>query len=160
MNKYRWTKLVYALLVTIAILSLNLFISRNSARQNAIQECNSFRLVAEEQLSNIHIQISTYGSALKISPISGELNFFDAILPVWVVDLDGKWRLSGGPAPVEGQPELEPRHFDHCTVFVNVFTGQAFHLQVTPEKVDHYFDKDYSFRPPWDKPHGYKYEAN
>ncbi len=137
MNRRSWNRNVLIPLLTLIVLLSGLLISRQFAKQNAIRRCDSFRLIAEEQPFNIHIQISTYGGALKISPVSGEVNFFDAILPVWVVDLDGKWRLSGGPAQVEGQPELEPRHFDHCTVFVNVFTGQAFHLQATPEKADH-----------------------
>lgn len=113
-NKSHWNRIAFALFLVIASSSAGIFISRRAAIQNAIQQCDSFDLRAEEQPSAIKTRINTYKGA-PTEPLS----------IVWVVDMKGKWI----PLPKEGQPGQAPQYFDRCAVTVDVLTGDVMELR-------------------------------
>jgi hypothetical protein len=93
--------------------------TRHFAIQNAVDVCGSFHLSAEAEPFDIEAQIGTYERAI-----------------VWIVVIKGKWKLSGGPLPENGQPDSRAQYFDQCAVIVNAFTGNPLRLQALPLQSD------------------------
>ena len=134
-NGYRWNRVVFITFIVVTSLVVAYFVSNNFAVQNAIRECDSFHLKAEAQPFNIRSRINTYEGAFDITEASGSTSLNNSKLPVWIIDLDGRWLLFGGPPPEDGQPDLGPQYFDHCTVIINAFTGHTLSLHAKPISV-------------------------
>lgn len=128
MNKFRLLGLSKIFLFICFIFLLCLFFSRQIAIQNAVRECNSFRLAQDEEPSRLRAQLNVYGITPQFSGNEGLKKW----LPVWVVILDGKWHLNSGPLPENGQTAFATQYFHSCIVLVNVFTGNAFSFQANP----------------------------
>lgn len=118
-SKNRWIRVVSVLFLVLAGLSAGILISRHFAIQNAVDECGSFHLSTEAEPFDIEAQMGIYGRTV-----------------VWIVVMKGKWKLSGGPLPENGQPDSHAQYFDQCTVIVNAFTGNPLRLQALPLQTD------------------------
>jgi len=79
-----------------------------------------------EQPRNIRAQINTYeGASIILSGEKDMPNFYNPKLPVWLVTMEGKWTIFGGPLPAPDQPGPEPTYFNKCMAIMDIFTGQA-----------------------------------
>lgn len=118
-SRKRWLKAVFVLFLVLASLSAGILISRHFAIENAVVECSSFHLSAEVEPFDIKAQMDIYKWAV-----------------TWIVAMKGKWKLSGGPLPENGQPASPAQYFGQCTVVVNAFTGNPLRLQALPLQTD------------------------
>ena len=114
-SRFRLKRVVSITFLVLASLSIGFLISKHIAIQEAINECDSFHLRAEEEPFSIQAQVDVYGGTV-----------------VLIVAMEGKWSLSGGPPPAEGQPDPGPVYFDQCTVIINAFTGDFLQLHARP----------------------------
>ena len=111
-SKNRWIRVISVLFLLLASLLAGILLSKHFAIQNAVDECGSFHLSAEVEPFDINAQTGTNERVI-----------------VWAVVMKGKWKLSGGPLPENGQPASGFQYFDQCTVIVNAFTGNPLRLQ-------------------------------
>lgn len=94
-------------------------IRREQAIQNAIQACNpGYGLQPMEQPTAFEAELTTWGRAdnYKQNP--------DPERPVWVVRMEGRWLLVGGPVPVD-QSNAEPSYWNECTIIIDARTGES-----------------------------------
>ncbi len=123
MRRY-WLPAVLFVLLTLASAALA---CRQAALRSAMQACNRFHVRQLEQPVNIHVHLTTYGRAIEASPHYPSEVAPQPQLLVWLVEMQGRWAISGPPPPV-GQPPVGPDYDQRCAVILDVFTFAAFQV--------------------------------
>lgn len=104
--KHRYQMIIWIILLLAGLFAIQEFYHSQEqiAIQKAILGCTSgYPLKAVEAPSKTHVRLD-----------------FDDGLPIWIVDVKGKWVFVAGP-PTEGN---EPYYTDTCTIIINALNGE------------------------------------
>ncbi len=117
-----------AVLVVLTGCELVGFVGQTQAQTIAIQQCNSFRLTSLEQpeIRSAEWLTLEQAEARGLSLGQRDLNSM-----VWVITLQGRWQLEGGPPPEGAAPVPHPV-FRRCIAVLDARTGESFVTRAEP----------------------------
>jgi hypothetical protein len=102
------------------------FVDEQAVIQAGKAGCTVFRSHQDEEPYDISVKLLPVAEADRlVNGSDGKVSYnMPDDMPVWVVQMQGKWHVTGGPQPTR-MPDEPILYFNHCSVMLNAKTGIA-----------------------------------
>lgn len=118
-----------AVLVVLTGCELAGFVGPAQAQAIALKQCSSFRLTS---LEAPEVRSTEWLTVEQAEAQSLSLGPHEPNSMVWVIILEGRWQLEGGPPPPEGAAPIPNPIFQRCIVVLDARTGELFVTRAEP----------------------------